>query len=295
MECDGDGLQPNSRVQSQITEVLADRGIVTQEAPSTSAAPEARQLGYLSLFGPNPKAQQEAISRAKVGILGVGGVGGVVAQHLVGAGVRNLTLVDHDVVELSNLNRQFLLRHTDRGRPKIDVVRDSLHGLRDGLSIDCHRVAVGCGADLPFDNSMDLLVLAADRPTDIETVCWAWCEGAGVPMTTAGIGLDSGYWGPTLVPGSGCLDCWMESRAALLTAEQAESFSTRLDPTPWSFGPSNTVVSALLAHECIKFLATGDTSTMNTRHFIAFDRLAITSISSAPTSACSAHAGKGVS
>src|SRR5688572_21254079 len=63
---------------------------------------------------------QEKLGSARALIVGCGGLGSPVIQYLASAGVGQLTLVDDDVVELSNLNRQTLHRAQDVGRPKAE-------------------------------------------------------------------------------------------------------------------------------------------------------------------------------
>lgn len=67
-----------------------------------------------------------SLAQKRVLIIGVGGVGQHVSTYLVTNGVTNLTIVDFDKVELSNLNRQILLSELDLGKLKVDVVKSAL-------------------------------------------------------------------------------------------------------------------------------------------------------------------------
>jgi len=66
----------------------------------------------------------ERLQKAKVMILGLGGVGSYVCEALVRAGVGTLILVDHDVIEMSNLNRQLFATHETIGRLKVNVAKE---------------------------------------------------------------------------------------------------------------------------------------------------------------------------
>jgi molybdopterin/thiamine biosynthesis adenylyltransferase len=69
---------------------------------------------------------QLRLARARVLILGMGGLGSPVAMYLAGAGVGQLVLVDPDTVDTSNLHRQILHGVSDIGRAKVDSARDAL-------------------------------------------------------------------------------------------------------------------------------------------------------------------------
>ena len=69
---------------------------------------------------------QEKLRNAKVLLVGVGGLGCPAAMYLVGAGVGNIGLMDHDKVDVSNLHRQVLFQESDVGRPKAVVAKERL-------------------------------------------------------------------------------------------------------------------------------------------------------------------------
>lgn len=68
---------------------------------------------------------QRILRRLRVGIVGLGGTGSVVLQQLVHLGIADVTIVDPDTVETSNLNRLLGAGHNDVGRPKVDVAADA--------------------------------------------------------------------------------------------------------------------------------------------------------------------------
>ena len=69
-------------------------------------------------------------------IIGLGGLGSPASLYLAAAGVGQLTLVDFDTVDLSNLQRQIVHRTSDIGRPKIESARDNLAALNPDIRID---------------------------------------------------------------------------------------------------------------------------------------------------------------
>jgi len=72
---------------------------------------------------------------ARVLVAGLGGVGGHVAEALARAGIGRLTLLDHDTVSPSNLNRQLLALHSTLGRLKVELMAERLHDIDPTLEL----------------------------------------------------------------------------------------------------------------------------------------------------------------
>ena len=101
---------------------------------------------------------QNRLLSASVLVVGVGGLGSPVTMYLAAAGVGHLMLVDHDTVELSNLQRQIVHSSNDLKRPKVESARDRLHALNPTIRIDAIAQA--------FDESLDERVASADAVVD---------------------------------------------------------------------------------------------------------------------------------
>ncbi len=87
-------------------------------------------------------AGQQILLRARVLIVGMGGLGNPLAQYLAAAGIGTLGLVDDDCVDLSNLQRQILFGTQDIGSRKVDVAAARLTALNPDVKIVCHPVRV---------------------------------------------------------------------------------------------------------------------------------------------------------
>lgn len=102
----------------------------------------------LAGFGPQG---QDALERARVAVVGVGGLGCPAALYLAAAGVGHLTLIDSDSVATSNLHRQILFSPAHVGRPKVDAATEVLGVIAPGVRV------TPVGKRLTPDNSADLL------------------------------------------------------------------------------------------------------------------------------------------
>lgn len=76
---------------------------------------------------------------AEVAVVGVGGVGGYTAEALARSGVGTLILIDHDVVALSNLNRQIVALESTIGRPKVEVLAERIAQINPDCRVIAHQ------------------------------------------------------------------------------------------------------------------------------------------------------------
>src|SRR5690606_4336073 len=77
----------------------------------------------------------EVLKKANVLIVGLGGVGSFAAEFIVRAGVGNLTIIDGDTVDITNVNRQLPALHSTVGQPKVDIVGDRLIDINPELNL----------------------------------------------------------------------------------------------------------------------------------------------------------------
>lgn len=100
--------------------------------PDAGGNPDVLREGLARYFTPDELARLRA---ARVGIAGAGGLGSNVALMLARSGVEDMLIIDHDVVDASNLNRQqFWPRHV--GRPKVEALAELLRGLNPHIRLE---------------------------------------------------------------------------------------------------------------------------------------------------------------
>ena len=106
---------------------------------------------------------QQALLDARVLLIGMGGLGCPLAQYLAAAGVGTLGLVDFDVVDASNLQRQVLYCVADIGRPKLDVAVERIHALNPDVQVDVHRLQLDSGNAMEILAAYDVVVDGTDN------------------------------------------------------------------------------------------------------------------------------------
>jgi molybdopterin-synthase adenylyltransferase len=162
---------------------------------------------------------QARLKKARVTVLGVGGIGSAVAASLTASGVGRLHCVDFDVVELGNLNRQLLYTEADVGRPKAEVAAERLRRLNSDVLVSGADLLLSSPGDVAGAvRGSDVFVLSADSPEAMESWANSVAVAEGIPMVTGA------YTGPmlcvsTVIPGvTGCYECLMLGERERMTA-----------------------------------------------------------------------------
>ncbi|QHC35102.1 molybdopterin-synthase adenylyltransferase MoeB [Komagataeibacter xylinus] len=106
---------------------------------------------------------QEALKNANVLVIGAGGLGSPVALYLAAAGVGRIGLVDDDVVDLSNLQRQ-IAHVTDRiGQLKVESAAIAMRAINPGTRVDCHNVRLTADNARALVRQYDLVCDGSDN------------------------------------------------------------------------------------------------------------------------------------
>jgi molybdopterin-synthase adenylyltransferase len=149
---------------------------------------------------------QEKLKKAKVFLAGVGGLGSPIAYYLAAAGIGTLVLADHDIPELSNLNRQILHWEENIGKKKTDSAADKLHRFNSGIKIETISQTIDASNVAQLVGDADIIVDAMDNlPTRYLLNQTALAKG--IPFVHGAV---YGFEGRvmTVLPGkSACLNC----------------------------------------------------------------------------------------
>jgi adenylyltransferase/sulfurtransferase len=146
---------------------------------------------------------------SKVLIVGAGGLGSPSAIYLALAGVGTIGLVDFDVVEISNLQRQILHHTADIGRPKLASARDNIHAYNPDINVVPHEVRLESDNAREIIGQYDLVVNGADNFATRYLVNDA-CYLEGKPLVDGSILLFDGQT-TVFIPGEGCYRCLFPS------------------------------------------------------------------------------------
>ena len=124
----------------------------------------------------------ERLRRAHVAVFGIGGVGSYAVEALARAGVGALTLVDHDTVSESNINRQLIALHSTVGQYKTDVASDRIRDINPDCTVTVfHAFFLPETAEMFDFSSFDYIIDAVD--TVSAKIALATCaDRAGTPL-----------------------------------------------------------------------------------------------------------------
>jgi molybdopterin/thiamine biosynthesis adenylyltransferase len=191
-------------------------------------------------------AGQRKLLNSRVLLLGAGGLGSPAALYLAAAGVGHLGIVDADVVDLTNLQRQILHHTNDVGRLKVDSAITTLHAINPDVEVIAHPVRIDSSNALDLFAAYDLVLDGTDNfPTRYlanDAAYWA-----AKPLIQASIFRFEGnlaMFDPAHTPG--CYRCLFPSPPAPGDVPSCAEAGV--------FGVLPGILGSLMAFEALKFL-----------------------------------------
>ena len=150
-------------------------------------------------------AGQRALLDSKVLIIGAGGLGSPVAIYLALAGIGTLGIVDYDVVDVTNLQRQILHHDADIGRSKVESAKDTLLAYNPDLNVVTYEEPVTSENAMEMMAGFDVVVSGADNFAARYLINDA-AYLSGKPLVDGSILMFDGR-ATTYMPGRGCYRC----------------------------------------------------------------------------------------
>jgi MoaD family protein len=183
------------------------------QSPASAPQPQARALTpdqvtrysrhiIMPQVGP---AGQRRLMNAKVLIVGAGGLGSPNAVYLALAGVGTLGIVDFDVVDLSNLQRQILHQTDDIGKPKVVSAKETIAAYNPDVNVVLHEAPLTSDNAMEIIGQYDIIVNGADNFATRYLVNDA-CYLSGKTLVDGSILLFDGQ-ATVFEPGKGCYRC----------------------------------------------------------------------------------------
>jgi adenylyltransferase/sulfurtransferase len=164
-----------------------------------------RYSRHIILQDVGPEGQAK-LMKAKVLVVGAGGLGSPIALYLAAAGVGTIGIVDADVVEISNLQRQVIHFSNDLQRPKVDSAADKMRAINPDIEVKSYRLYLDASNIKEIIRDYDFVLDGTDNFATKFLVNDA-CVMAGIPFSHGGILRFDGQT-MTVLPGrSACYRC----------------------------------------------------------------------------------------
>jgi hypothetical protein len=251
-----------------VLQQLEGHGVISRRptAASHRTSASAAQIDYLAQVCTDPDTAQQRIEAASVLILGIGGLGSTVLQHMVGAGVSRLVLVDNDHVESSNLTRQFVHSVDTVGRPKLASAARYVRQHSLGAAVTTIERRISTPADVEHvlgeAGQIDGVAICIDTPP---VACFDMCGevlwSAGMAFIYGGVMTQSAFYGPLFSPDH---ESPHPARFRLGDPDEGRQLTA-------CFAPFNTITGASVATELLHHLAgAADLVDYQRRTFIDF-------------------------
>lgn len=274
-------------VKATIEEAIEKNYIINSDFYDRANAFSRNHLFY-TLLGNNPHEVQKRLEKKHVLILGCGGIGNLISVSLATAGIGQLTLVDDDKIERSNLNRQFMFTKHDIGNYKSITLKQALLDRTDNVSINTFEQRVSVGL-LNIIGKVDLIVLSADS-SDCMPLVNAYCTKNEIAYLNICYVQDIPVWGPFYIPGkTGCFSCQNNLASSECNNNELSRIIDEINnkAQPPSNAGINMLASSLGFLDILKFLGEfGDILTSNTRIGLMTQNLTVTRQNYEPNKSC---------
>lgn len=184
--------------RSEIDKMIEEECLINREFELESRYSRSRgyfyQLGKLDEF--------EELKEKHVFLLGAGALGTHMGWGFATLGVGRLTILDCDIVEESNLNRQLLYVKNDIGKRKVEALKEHLLEQNENLQIDIIDKRITCKEDFinVLPEQVDLVVRGIDTPVAVASWVFSVCEEKRIPYVSGGTMGTSTLIGPVYVP-----------------------------------------------------------------------------------------------
>ena len=145
------------------TTAALDRSLAGRAAATTLSPDETKRYSRHLIMPEVGMEGQKRLKAASVLLIGAGGLGSPLGLYLAAAGVGRLGLVDFDIVDFSNLQRQVLHGTPDVGRPKLQSARDRLQAINPEVKVDLYETKLSSANAFDILRPYDLVIDGTDN------------------------------------------------------------------------------------------------------------------------------------
>jgi molybdopterin-synthase adenylyltransferase len=184
---------------------------------------------------------QERLKCSKIIIIGVGGLGSPVSIYLAASGIGNLTIIDYDKVDLSNLNRQILHSEKNLGKSKIESALENLLSFNSAINIRGINKKIDEKNVVELLSGHDLIIDCLDNFKTRYLINDTACK-LNIPLFHGGISECYGQITIIIPNETACLECIMPQNQN----SNNNDFSV--------LGATACIIGGMLAGEVIKYL-----------------------------------------
>ena len=188
---------------------------------------------------------QKKLGNAKVLIVGLGGIGSTVLQHLAAAGIGKIGLVDQDTVSLSNLQRQTIYTYEDIGRKKVSVASNFVKKLNKNVEITEYDFFLKANESTKIIGEYDVVLDGTDNIESRELIN-QHCLAQHKPLIFGGVSGWEGLVSLLIYQNSACFKCIFTS-----SEERPAFFDCSSEGV---LGVTTSLVGTLMVAETIKLI-----------------------------------------
>ncbi|GAV23031.1 HesA/MoeB/ThiF family protein [Carboxydothermus pertinax] len=204
----------------------------------------ARQEGFFSLISNDFSKYMDKLNKANILILGAGAIGTHVLWNLVAMGIKKITVVDFDVVEESNLNRQLFYCYDDIGKYKVEVLAEKIKKLDPQVELIIYKEKISSVQDIEkYIANKTLVIKSFDTPENATEWVNEVCVKYKIPYISGGFLEYKGIIGPIYIPG--------KTICAACLGFRNIKIKKGIGP---SFAPLTTIVSSRIAMFAFKII-----------------------------------------
>jgi len=189
---------PNRELLKKWIDDIFDSQFVIEEGIYDKEDRYSRNLLYYNLNHADPLKVQKTLESKHVVIVGCGGIGNIACMMLATLGFKHLTLIDDDIIELSNINRQFAFCEKDVGLLKTSVLKQAILDRNRSIQVDTLELKIS-NENKNLIPKSDFMILSADSRGIVQMINEFSLEN-NIPYLNIGYILDISCWGPFVIP-----------------------------------------------------------------------------------------------